>query len=96
MTVVSSLRTRIVHTVLAFVVLLSTLALVSGGSTAEAEGTPYVSLAKSMPSEVLAGDPAIPVTLTATNPSGTDGFNLTFTDVLPAGVVLVASSPAPT
>ncbi len=72
------------------------LFVTTGGQVAEAAGTPNISLSKSMPGEVLAGDPAIPVTLSATNPTGTDGFNLTFTDVLPAGVSLVSSTLAPT
>ena len=87
--------TRILRVVAAFLVILSALVLVPGGPTAEADGTPDVSLAKSQPSEALAGEPAIKITLTATNTSGPDGFNLTFVDVLPAAATLGAGSPAP-
>lgn len=96
MTLASLSGTRGVRAISAFLVLMSALVLVPGGPIAEAEGTPNISLSKSMPGEALAGDPAIPVTLTATNPTGTDGFNLTYTDVLPAGATFVASDPAPT
>jgi uncharacterized repeat protein (TIGR01451 family)/fimbrial isopeptide formation D2 family protein len=81
---------------LALVLVGGVLFVVAGEQVAEAAGTPNIALTKNMPSEALAGDPAIPVTLSAANPTGTDGFNLTFTDVLPAGVSLVSSSPAPT
>jgi len=81
---------------IAFVVFSAGFVLIAGGPQAEAAGTPDISLVKTMPTEALAGDPAIPVTLSATNPTGTDGFNLTFTDVLPPGVTLVTSTPAPT
>ncbi|MDX2343227.1 MAG: SdrD B-like domain-containing protein, partial [Acidimicrobiia bacterium] len=96
MTLASLVRTRAICAISAFVVLLSVLVLISGSEQAQAAGTPNISLAKDMPGEALAGDPAIPVTLSATNPTGTDGFNLTFVDVLPSGVVFVSGDPAPT
>ncbi len=95
MTLASLASTRVLRAVAAFLVLISALVLIPGSETADAAGTPDISLSKSMPSEALAGDPAIPVTLSATNPTGTDGFNLTFVDVLPVGVVFVSGTPAP-
>ena len=92
----SLVRTRAVRTVAAFVVLLSALVLISGSEQAQAAGTPNISMGKSMPTEALAGDPTIPVKLWAPNPTATDGFNLTFVDVLPSGVVFVSGDPAPT
>ena len=83
---------------LALLLFTATLVFVAHQPAARADGSPDISLSKSMPGEALAGDPAIPVTLTATNPAGgagADGFNLTFVDVLPPGVSLVAGSPAP-
>ena len=65
-------------------------------SVVEAAGDPDVVLAKSVPSEVLYGDP-ITATLTATTAVGetTDGYNLSFNDVLPEGVIFGSSDPAP-
>ena len=59
-----------------------------------ASGTPNVTLTKTAPAEVLLGDNAT-VTLKACNPSGTNGYNVAFRDVLPAGVAIAASTPAP-
>ncbi len=95
MTLPSLARSRLVRVLTSFLVLLGTLVLVPAGPDAEADGTPNLALAKSTPGEALAGDPAIPVTLAATNSSGPDGFNLTFVDVLPPGAALGAGSPAP-
>jgi uncharacterized repeat protein (TIGR01451 family)/fimbrial isopeptide formation D2 family protein len=53
-------------------------------SAAQAAGTPDISVAVSSRS-VLHGD-AVPVTVTATNPPGTYGYNLSYRVVLPAGV----------
>jgi large repetitive protein len=66
-----------------------------GVTPAEADGTPDISLDKGMPAETLYGD-ATAVTLTASNPTGTDGYNLSFNDVLPPGVSLTSATPAPT
>lgn len=65
-------------------------------SIVEAAGDPDVVLTKSMPGEVLYGDP-ITATLTATTAVGetTDGYNLSFTDTLPEGVDFVGSDPSP-
>ncbi len=69
--------------------------LVPGAVTpAAADGTPDLSLAKTMPNEVLLGE-NIPVTLTLTNASGPDGFNVTFADLLPVGVSYVGGSASP-
>ena len=60
-----------------------------------AAGSPDISLTKAMPGETLYGTPT-PVTLTASNSSATNGFNLSFNDVLPPGVTFIPGSPAPT
>ena len=69
-------------------------AVLATAPEAVAAGTPDIALAKEMPTESLYGDP-IPVTVTATNPSGTDGYNLSFTDVLPSDVTVSDAKPAP-
>ncbi len=60
-----------------------------------AAGSPDVTISKDMPGTTLYGA-STPVTLTASNPTGTDGFNLSFNDVLPPGTSLVSADPAPT
>ncbi len=72
-----------------------TLSIVPGTPSAQAAGTPDVALSKDMPTEALYGAP-IPVTLTATNPGGPDGYNLSFSDTLPVGATVAGSTPAPT
>ncbi len=62
--------------------------------TALAAGTPDISLAKDMASETLFGG-TTSVTLTATNSTADNGYNLSFNDVLPVGVSLNSASPAP-
>ena len=64
---------------------------------AHAAGTPNIGLSASSPGGVLYGA-EIPITLTASNSAGSDGFNLSFQDVLPVGVSYVSGSsdPAPT
>ena len=57
-------------------------------------GTPDIDLVVTMPSETLFGTPST-VTLTATNPSATDGYNLSFNDKLPPGATLRSADPAP-
>ena len=80
----------------AAVIPLLTALLVSAGPApvAEAAGTPDISLSKSMDGETLFGD-TTSVTLTASNSTGTDGYNLSFNDVLPPGVSW-AGGDAPT
>ncbi len=65
------------------------------GPTAEAAGTPNISLTVDMAGETLYGA-ATPVSLTATNPTGTNGYNLSFRAVLPTGVSASGFSVAPT
>ncbi|MGF1617284.1 MAG: hypothetical protein ACFCU2_05680, partial [Acidimicrobiia bacterium] len=65
-----------------------------GSEPAVAEGTPDIVLDKSMPAETLYGD-STSVTLTASNSTGTNGYNLSFNDVLPPGVTLTSATPAP-
>ncbi len=62
---------------------------------ANAFGSPSITLSKSMPANTLYGSQTT-VTLTASNPSGTNGYNLSFNEVLPAGVSLASATPAPT
>ncbi len=62
--------------------------------TAAATGTPNITLAKTAPATVLAGD-QIPYTLTASNPTAQAGYNVLFRDVLPPGVSYVAGSTTP-
>lgn len=89
-------RARLVRTVLATALLATGLTMGPDAVTpASAAGTPNVQLAVSMPSETLYGTPTT-VTLTATNATGTDGFNLSFNDKLPAGATLQSATPAPT
>ncbi|NND04399.1 MAG: hypothetical protein HKN91_16605, partial [Acidimicrobiia bacterium] len=76
--------------------LLTTILAVIPAQPALAAGTPNISLTKEMPARALAGDPAIEVTLTASNADTVNGYNLSFKDVLPPGTSLVAGSPAPT
>lgn len=82
--------------------LLASTAIVGTGllvapaaETAVAAGTPDIALTVSMPTETLYGTPTT-VTLTATNATGTDGYNLSFNDKLPPGASLVSADPAPT
>ena len=85
--------------VLMAVTILSIIAatLPSWADPALAAGTPDVTLATTMPAETLYGAPTA-VTLTASNTTGTNGYNLSFNDVLPPGATYVPGSgtPAPT
>jgi fimbrial isopeptide formation D2 family protein/uncharacterized repeat protein (TIGR01451 family) len=69
--------------------------LPSWADPAIAAGSPDIALTKSMPAETLYGA-ATGVTLTASNGTGTDGFNLSFNDVIPADVTIQNPDPAPT
>ncbi len=60
----------------------------------QASALPTISLSKDMPPSALLGAP-IPVTLTATHASGPDGYNLTFSDLLPLGATFGSSDPPP-
>jgi uncharacterized repeat protein (TIGR01451 family) len=57
-------------------------------------GTPSITLTENAPASVVFGGTA-DVSLTAANPSGPYGYNLSFTDVLPAGVSYVPGSSTP-
>jgi len=56
--------------------------------------SPAISLTRSVAAQSLLGS-AVAVTLTASNADTVDGFNLSYTDVLPAGIPLADVSPAP-
>lgn len=74
--------------------LLITVALafvISAISPADAAGSPDIDLSKDMPPETLYGAET-EVTLTADNPTGTSGFNLSLNDVLPPGATYVPGS----
>lgn len=61
----------------------------------DASGTPGIGLTESAPATVLYGSDAT-VSLTASDPSGDGwGYNLSYEDVLPAGVSYVSGSTAP-
>jgi fimbrial isopeptide formation D2 family protein/uncharacterized repeat protein (TIGR01451 family) len=79
----------------ASIVVVAPAALVVPSAVVSAAGSPDISLTASMPSETLFGE-ATTVTLTASNPAGPDGFNLSFRDRLPAGSSLISSSIPPT
>ncbi len=85
----SRLRRILAPLPLSVVVVLSGLGLALGIVPASAAGT--VTLAESAPTTVLYGSPAT-VTLTATNPSTTPVYNVSFRDVLPLGVSYVPGS----
>ena len=72
----------------------ATLVVALPAPPAHAAGSPNIELAKTMPETALLGA-SIPVTLAASNPSGPDGYNLSFTDVLPAGASFENAVPAP-
>jgi uncharacterized repeat protein (TIGR01451 family)/fimbrial isopeptide formation D2 family protein len=59
-----------------------------------ANPSPTISLTRAVAAQTLLGN-AVAVTLTATNADTADGFNLSYTDVLPAGIPLADVSPAP-
>jgi large repetitive protein len=86
-------KRRIVAALAALAIGVSLVPLV-GVEPVSADGTPDITLDKSMPAETLYGD-ATTVTLTASNATATDGYNLSFNDVLPPGVTLTSSSPTP-
>jgi len=61
---------------------------------AEAAGTPDIALAVSVAGETLHGADT-PVTVTASNPAGPDGFNLSYRIILPPGVSYGGGTYAP-
>ena len=62
---------------------------------AEAAGTPDISLSVDVPGETLYGA-TTPVSLTVTNATATNGYNLSFRAVLPPGLTASGFSTAPT
>ncbi|BDZ41120.1 hypothetical protein GCM10025865_04190 [Paraoerskovia sediminicola] len=66
--------------------------MLAGAQPASADAE--LSLTKSSPSSVLAGEP-VTFTLTATNPGDQPEFNLSFRDELPVGVTYVPGSSSP-
>jgi large repetitive protein len=80
--------------VAALAIPLSGGAQLASAPTAAAAGTPNITLAKTMPAQALLGA-TIPVRITASNTTATDGYNLGITDTLPAGVGFANASPAP-
>lgn len=75
--------------------LIATLIAGVAPATSGAAGVPDISLQKSSPGRILFGETA-EVTLTASNPTGQPvGYNLSFRDVLPAGVSYVPGSAGP-
>jgi uncharacterized repeat protein (TIGR01451 family)/fimbrial isopeptide formation D2 family protein len=72
--------------------LIAMLTLALGVGSAEAEGTPAITLAVGAPANVLYGSDAT-VTLTAADPSGQPyGYNLSYRAVLPEGISYVPGS----
>ena len=91
---------KLLRLLLATVMAASGLAVVAPALTSSpVQAASDISLSVSSPGEVLADTPTlIPVTLTADNPTGGDGlagFNLTFSVIVPDGVV-ASGSPEPT
>ena len=75
----------------------SVLVLVAGPAAApvSAAGSPDIVLTKTADAKTLIGDPTN-VTLRACNPLGQpNGYNLSFRDVVPAGLALLSADPAP-
>jgi uncharacterized repeat protein (TIGR01451 family)/fimbrial isopeptide formation D2 family protein len=72
--------------------MLLAVAVVAGFAAPSALAAPNITLDKQAPDRVLFGEDS-PVTLTAANPTGQPyGYNLSFRDVLPAGVSYVPGS----
>lgn len=83
---------------LALVALASSLAVVADPSPqpAFAAGTPDIVLTKTADARTLIGNNTS-ITLRACNPSSQpNGYNLSFRDVVPAGIGFVSGTPAPT
>ena len=86
---------RRVGTIIAVAAIALSTLVVAVAAPQSVAAAPDVVLSKTTPGEVLYGED-IPVTLTLSNPAPTvDGFNASFTDVLPFGVSYVAGSSTP-
>lgn len=70
------------------------VAIPTGIQTASASGSPSLTVTRTVPGNTLLGE-TITVTLSATNPGPVNGYNLSFTDIIPNGVDLSTISPAP-
>ncbi|MCU1415959.1 MAG: hypothetical protein JWP32_133, partial [Schumannella sp.] len=81
--------------VVALVAGIVTVPAITGGiPAAEAAGTPDVQLTRTVAAQTLYGKD-VAVTLTAAAPNATpdvDGFNLTFSDVIPAGAAITSTN----
>ncbi len=89
-------RGKFVSGLAAFLIVVSSatgLSVVAAPS-ADAAGTPAITLTEQVPPSVLYGTTAT-IHLTATNPTGQAGFNLSFNDALPLGVTYVPGSTVP-
>jgi uncharacterized repeat protein (TIGR01451 family) len=75
-------------------ILLAFVTLVAGPGLDSAEADSFVSIAASETPSVLAGEPST-VTLTATNVTSQDLYNIAFSYVLPAGVSYSAGTTTP-
>lgn len=91
-------RARACRAVLSIVSLLLAVAPIVASSSSpavEASGTPNIARSESAPPTILYGTDAS-VSLAASNLSGGEwGYNLSYEDVLPAGVSYVSASTTP-
>jgi len=74
---------------------LATIGLTAVAPRAMAAGTPNITASITAPANPLLGS-TVPVVVSATNPTGTDGFNALYRLVLPAGASLASATPSPT
>ncbi|MEY2849546.1 MAG: hypothetical protein RI885_2213 [Actinomycetota bacterium] len=74
-----------------FLLIVAGLTVPPFAESATAAGSPDVQLTKSVPATTLYGEP-VAVTLSAIQTTGPTGFNLSFTDIIPAGTTIVSSS----
>lgn len=82
---------RFLSLITVFSLLVAGIVLLPPSPAARAAGSPDVQLTRTVAPATLYGD-EVTVTLSAIQSSGPDGFNLTFTDILPPGATLVSSS----
>ncbi|HQY32824.1 MAG TPA: SdrD B-like domain-containing protein [Actinotalea sp.] len=74
---------------------LALLGAVAVAPAAQAAGTPDVAITVGAPAQALQGS-TFPVTLSATNPLGPNGYNTSFSLLVPTGASLSSADPAPT
>ncbi len=87
-------RPRRLGTVIAAALIALSTLVITVAAPQPVSAAPDVVLSKTTSGEVLYGED-IPVTLSLSNPTALDGFNASFTDVLPFGVSYVAGSSTP-